>query len=357
MKATMRRWHRMAPAIMPVLICLATGCLNGSNKKSYDEIGDSGLTMRTENLRDNLPAIASQGVMFGQIGSTLYGAGWEGDSLRSDIKSVCGDHVSCTGYEIADARSGTDMSGTSLDAIRRDILSTVKRGCMTIIRWYVPHYSEEKELEAITASMAQYLESLQDDYGKRAPIVLLIMPRVPDQWYQALSAKAYQQQYTHIANKLRERGTCNIVAGYSCELSVSDNAWRSYMPKHDIAVIDVTVPDISEGENRPEIWQTLTRKVRSLVTVAKQQGCAAGITMGDYGEKDSVYWSQKVLPLIADNGLAYALFRENRGSGPSIRAACPYPGSSDTDDFMRLYNDKRTLFAHDLNGLYLSNKQ
>ena len=59
---------------------------------------------------------------------------------------------------------------------------------------------------------------------------------------------------------------------------------------------------------------------------------------------------------IAGNGLTYALFRENSGMGGDIMAACPYPGSSDIADFMHLYNDKRTIFAHNLNGLYLKKK-
>ena len=100
----------------------------------------------------------------------------------------------------------------------------------------------------------------------------------------------------------------------------------------------------------------LSAQVKALVAVAKSKKCGAGITMGDYCRKDSAYWSQRVLPLIAGNGLTYALFRENSGMGGDIMAACPYPGSSDIADFMHLYNDKRTIFAHNLNGLYLKKK-
>ena len=43
--------------------------------------------------------------------------------------------------------------------------------------------------------------------------------------------------------------------------------------------------------------------------------------------------------------------------GADIVAACPYPGSSDIADFMKLVNDKRTLFSRKVNGLYLKCEQ
>lgn len=350
----MRRLTSSSCLLAAVVMLASCG---GDKRKSYDEIGESGLTVRTENMRANLPLIAKQGVLFGQMSATLCGAGWQGDSLRSDVKSVCGDHVSLTGYEISDPQSGTDVSGMSLDAIRGDILNTVKRGSLVIIRWFVPEYMDDEELTAIITSMSGYLASLKDGYGKRAPVVLHIMPRVHDEWYMSLSADEYKNLYKTIADKLHDLGTDNIVAGYSAEQSSDANdTFTPYMPDYDLGAIDLTVSDVNEAENTDSRWQLLTTQVKAMVSVAKSKGVGAGITMGDYCDKDSTYWSRRVLPLIAGNGLTYALFRENSGMGGDIMAACPYPGSSDIADFMLLYNDKRTIFAHNLNGLYLKKK-
>lgn len=355
MMSMILRCMRLSACLLAVVIMMAS--CSGDKKKSYDEIGQSGLTVRTENMRDNLPLISERGVLFGQMSSTLCGAGWQGDSLRSDIKSVCGDNVAVTGYEISDVTSGTDVSGMSLSAIRSDILSTVQRGSLVIIRWMVPEYLDDEELTDNITSMSNYLASLQDGYGKRAPVLLYIMPRVHDEWYMSLPADDYKNVYKIIADKLRELGTSNIVAGYSAEQTTNEKeTFKAYMPDCELGAVDLSVGDINESENTDARWQMLSVQVKALVSVAKSKKCGAGITMGDYCRKDSAYWSQRVLPLIAGNGLTYALFRENSGMGGDIMAACPYPGSSDIADFMHLYNDKRTIFAHNLNGLYLKKK-
>ena len=51
-------------------------------KSSYDEIGSSGLTTRTENLIANMHTIAEKGVLIGQMYGTLEGVGWKNDTTK-----------------------------------------------------------------------------------------------------------------------------------------------------------------------------------------------------------------------------------------------------------------------------------
>ena len=79
-------------------VVLTVSC-NSDKNKIHEPLADSGRTQRTENLLENLILQGDSGVyMFGHHDDTVYGIGWEADytndstvSLRSDVKSVCGD--------------------------------------------------------------------------------------------------------------------------------------------------------------------------------------------------------------------------------------------------------------------------
>lgn len=96
--------RRIAYLILSILAI--TSC--SKSKKTYEELGSSGLTTRTENLRRNLMAYEDRGVMLGQMYATAEGIGWQGDSCRSDLNEVTGDNPAVVGYELAGIESGQE---------------------------------------------------------------------------------------------------------------------------------------------------------------------------------------------------------------------------------------------------------
>ena len=90
-------------------------------KKSYDKIGSTGLTTRTENLQSNLLPFEEHGAMLGQMYATAEGIGWQGDSCHSDLQEVTGDNPAVTGYELAGIESGKacNIDGLDTTLIRR----------------------------------------------------------------------------------------------------------------------------------------------------------------------------------------------------------------------------------------------
>ena len=56
-----------------LLAVILASCTKG--KKTYDEIGKSGLTTRTENMQQNLLAYEEHGAMLGQMYATAEGIG------------------------------------------------------------------------------------------------------------------------------------------------------------------------------------------------------------------------------------------------------------------------------------------
>jgi len=131
---------RTTLALLALAMLFVMASCGGKKKKSYDEVAMSGLTTRTENLCANLKAYADKGTIVGQVYGTLQGVGWQCDSDRSDIHSVCGDRPAAVAYELAGVESGKKGNADNMpfDAIRRDVLANFRRGALVTMHWTVP---------------------------------------------------------------------------------------------------------------------------------------------------------------------------------------------------------------------------
>ena len=333
-----------------LLLCLllVAGCRNGS-KQSYDKLGASGMTERTENLAANLPRFASQGVMIGQWYATVRGIGWRCDSVgaethetRSDINSICNDHPIVTACELAGIEEGRDRN---VDGIRFDVF------------WTMPRPTSKKCEEEYVRAAAEYLSSLSDGYGIKAPVCLVPLPLdKPDRWYAQLPPQEYSALHASLTKRLRAAGVTNAVFGYSCRAMPTLNEFLSRYPRSGVSVVNLHAL-APEATDTAHYAKTLASAIDILAEVASLKQVAAGVTAGIANSLSDTFFSDTLLPLVTRPGISYAVFGPNSGEPGSHTAYVPYPGSGGIDGFMKLYNHPRTLFAHDVNGLYLKAEQ
>ena len=64
------------------------------------------------------------------------------------------------------------------------------------------------------------------------------------------------------------------------------------------------------------------------------------------------WWTEVLMPVLNKYPIAYVLLWRNAHDNPG-HFYMPYPGQKTVSDFVKFYNDKRTLFLKDINGLYL----
>ena len=347
-----------------LLLCLllVAGCRNGS-KQSYDKLGASGMTERTENLAANLPRFASQGVMIGQWYATVSGVGWRCDSVgaetRSDINSICNDHPIVTACELAGIEEGRDrnVDGIRFDVIRQDILAMSRRGGLTLLFWTMPRPASEKSEEEYIKAAAEYLSSLSDGYGIKAPVCLVPLPLdKPDRWYAQLPPQEYSALHASLTKRLRAAGVTNAVFGYSCRAMPTLNEFLSRYPRSGVSVVNLHAL-APEATDTAHYAKTLASAIDILAEVASLKQVATGVTLGIANNLTDACYSDTLLPLITRRNISYAIFGPNSGEPDSHTAHVPYPGSGGIAGFMKLYNHPRTLFAHDVNGLYLKAEQ
>lgn len=326
-------------------------------KKSYDETAMSGLTTRTENLKTYIKSFADKGILVGQMYGTLEGIGWQCDSDRSDMKSICGDRPAVNGYELAGIENGkyNNVNGISFRAIREDVLKNFRRGGLLIMNWTMPDYQgKEDVLEEYAKQLAKYFDTLQDSYGIKAPIVLNMMPIDNQAWYCKLSKEDYIELYKKVQDLLKDENVSNVIYGYS-ETYTPEGDFLARYPDSDIDVINATYQQDKNHVNLSIYAQSIKTLIEKALPFAQEHNAAFGITTGIESVPDSSMFSSILLKELKPHRISYLMFGANHGEFKDGHYYTPYPGDGNEKirDFMELFNDEKTIFMSKLNGLYL----
>ena len=375
---------------LAVAILLLTAC---SKKKASDPLADSGRTQRTENLLTNLKAQAdTAGYMFGHHDDTVYGIGWEGDSARSDVKSVCGDFPAVISFDLGHIELGdsVNLDRVPFDRIRQEILNQYNRGGMISLSWHLDNpisggsswvadslrSVETKTVGAILEGgekheiflswidkVADFFNSLETPYGVKVPVLFRPWHEHTGSWFwwgQAhCTADQYKKLWQMTVDRLKAKGVVNALYAYSpgTEPDGDEMKYLERYPGDDIS--DVLGLDCyCNGEENDTMAYAayaaqLDKNLGMVSHIAKQHNKAFALTETGYeGLKYANWWTGVLQPVLDKYAIAYVLVWRNARERPTHYYA-PFPGQQTVSDFVKFYNAKRTLFMHDVNALYL----
>ena len=329
-------------------------------KKSYDKIAMSGLTTRTENLKTNIKSYAGKGTLIGQMYGTLSGIGWnrwECDSDRCDMKALCGYRPAANGYELSGIESGKQQNadGVPFKTIREDVLTHFRKGGLLIMNWTMPNYNGNEELlEEYAKQVAKYLDTLQDGYGIKAPVILHLLPLDGKAWYCQLGKEDYIDLYKKLQSLLEDDEVTNVVYGYSETYQPGRQLMDRY-PDHHIDVINVTYYQYKSAIDLPLFKKNIQTIIAQTLPFAQEHNNAFGLTTGIESIGDSSVFSDILLPELKQHHIAYLMMGRNQGEPILEHYFTPYPGvgNAKVHGFMKLVNDDITVFLEKLNGLYL----
>lgn len=383
----------MATAALLVAAC-------GNKNKAEDPIGDSGRTLRTERLLNHLMTYGDSTVyLFGHHDATVYGIGWEADysndstiHQRSDVKSVCNDHPALLSFDLGHIELGDErnLDGVPFDRIRKEIIAHYDRGGMVTLSWHLDNplsggtswvADSLKDVETRTVAavleggekhelfltwidrVADFLNSLETPYGVKVPVLFRPWHEHTGSWFwwgQAhCTADQYKALWQMTIDRLKERDVVNALYAYSpgTEPDGDETKYLERYPGDDI--IDLMgldcycfAPDADTVKIANYAAQ-LDRNLEMVCRVAQQHQKAAALTETGYEcIKTPNWWTTTLAPVLAKHPISYVLVWRNAHNRPNHYFA-PYPGQQSVSDFVHFYNDPKTLFLHDINGLYL----
>ena len=390
----------MKKILLLATAALLTAACGNNEKKADDPLADSGRTQRTENLLENLKAIGDSTVyLFGHHDDTVYGIGWEADysndstiHQRSDVKSVCNDYPALLSFDLGHIELGDSLNldGVPFQRIRQEILAHYDRGGMITLSWHVNNplsggtswvadslkSTETKTVAAVLEGgekhdvflswldrVADFLNSLETPYGVKVPVLFRPWHEHTGSWFwwgqEHCTPEQYKALWQLTTSRLKDKGVVNALYAYSpgTEPDGNEAKYMERYPGDD--VIDLIGLDCYCWAPEADTTQitnyatTLDKNLGMVCSIAKKRQKAVALTETGYEcLKKKDWWTATLAPILERHPISYVLVWRNAHNRKNHFFA-PYPGQQSASDFIRFYNDKRTLFLQDLNGLYL----
>ena len=365
-----------------VLIIFITAC--GSKQNTNTDLDSSNLpnrTPETESLLSNLNKISSQGIMFGHQDDPLYGVTWEGDFDRSDVKSVVGDYPAVMGFDIGRIELGSEKSLDNIDfnIIRQEIINQFNRGGMITISWHMYNPltggdSWDVETKGVVTSIlpngenhdkliswlqygADFFKSLVTKEGTKIPVLFRPWHEHTGSWFwwgkENCTIDEYKELWLLTYNFFQEQGVDNLLYGYSPD---SQGPGEIYMERYpgdeyvDLLGLDIYHRDNEEGIKN---YQNSLHTILSFLSEEseKRNKPIAVTETGLEAIPIASWWTEVLLPAIEKYPISYVLTWRNARERSNHYYA-PYPGQKSADDFVKFYNNPKTLFVKDISNLY-----
>lgn len=351
-------------------LCCSNPCTHPGNNRFKR-------TTETENLLKSLKRMPEKGFMFGHHDDPLYGIGWEGDEGRSDVKSVCGDYPAVMSFDLGHIELGRceSLDDIAFERIREAIIAQYKRKGMSTISWHLNNpvtggdawdisdttavasvlpggANHEKFLNWLDR-VAHFMHSLKTEDGVKIPILFRPWHEHTGSWFwwgkKLCSAKAYKALWRLTYNRLCEKETDNLLYAYSpgSEPNTPEEYLERY-PGDDI--IDLVGFDCYQYNKEAYIEQ-MKKSLRILTEVAGSHNKAMAVTETGYETiPDPVWWTETLLPLVSTHPVSYVVVWRNARERENHYYA-PYPGQISATDFVKFYENPKTLFATDVRDL------
>lgn len=363
-------------------IILIAAC--GNKKNTNQDSGfsaSSNRTPETESLLSNLKKIASKGIMFGHQDDPLYGVTWEGDSDRSDVKSVVGDYPAVMGFDIGRIELGSKKSLDNVDfnIIRQEIINQFNRGGIITISWHMYNTltggdSWDIETKGVVTSIlpngenhnkfltwlkqgADFFNSLVTEDGTKIPVLFRPWHEHTGSWFwwgkDNCTIEEYKELWLLTYNYFEEQGVDNLLYTYSPD---SHGPGEIYLERYpgdeyvDLLGLDIYHRGDEEGI---EIYQNTLDTILSFLTEEgeKRNKPIAVTETGLEAIPIANWWTELLLPTLEKYPVTYVLVWRNARERPNHYYA-PYPGQKSADDFVKFFNSPKTLFVKDLPNLY-----
>jgi mannan endo-1,4-beta-mannosidase len=333
-----------------------------------------------------LQRLPADRILFGHQDATQYGHGWTGDADRSDVKSVVGSHPAVIGVDFG------RLSGFPPDEIikaratlQKAIVDTYNRGGVVTASWHItnpvtpatgfrwqegasapavhdiiPGGAHHEAYKVILQTIAELAHAIKGADGTLAPVIFRPYHEFDGDWFWWGKAHTTREDFIALwrftVSYLRDdRQVHNFLYAFSPDIRFESEA--EYLERYpgDAWADLVGLDDYADfGRSKHYDLDAGVRRLKIISDYAARTGKLAALTeTGLESIPDQHWWTGTLLKALETDGLklAYVLVWRNDSTSPTHFYA-PFPGHPSVPDFVRFYEDPRTLFENDLHGLY-----
>lgn len=335
-------------------------------------------TQETEDLLQMLKKMPEKGMMFGHHDDPVYGIGWNGDLDRSDVKSVCGDYPAVMSFDLGHIELGKkdNLDKVSFERIKNEIITQYKRGGVCTLSWHLDNpvtgkdswdVSDTTVVSSVLSGgvnhdkflgwldkVADFMNSLTTANGTKIPVLFRPWHENTGSWFwwgqRLCTTQQYKDLWRMTYNRLQEKGVKNVLYTYSPGAEPKDTAeYLERYPGDDI--IDMLGFDTYQFSDRQMYIEDMERSLSILTAVGKAHDKPIAVTETGYEAiPDSTWWTETLLPIISKYPISYVLVWRNAREKETHYYA-PYPGQISAKDFMKFYQNPKTLFVTDMKKL------
>lgn len=337
-----------------------------------------------EKLISRMAALQKRGVMIGHQDDPVYGCSWKWEEGRSDVKELTGHYPAVMGFDLGDIELGHDknLDGVPFDRMRREIVAQHERGGIVTLSWHANNPATGKNawdtgggnvveqllpggqlngrFETWLRRVADFMASLKTAKGEQVPVIFRPWHEMSGGWFWwgegRCTAEQYRQLYRYTFNymrkydALRRRKGHNVVWAYSPNLADGKETvehYEKFWPGDD--VVDLIGIDVYQRQPDNAQYQGWLRSELDVVKAVgeKRQKLVALTETGYNDVPDPTWWTQTLLPVLRDYPLCYVLLWRNAWDQPTENYIAA-PGKVSAEDFVKFFNDSRTLFVNDI---------
>lgn len=367
-------------ALLTVFLLSLTGCSKvivkeNLQKKFSIRLADSLANRESVFLYNNLKELSTKGMMLaGHHEATAYGIGWKGDSNRSDIKDITGQHPALYGWDFGFLWWEKEPEK---NPIAKLTLEAYQRGGVNTYCWHYNNPASGKSFYDTTRAVgriipggdlnsvynkdldkiAAFLGNLKNDKGEMIPIIFRPFHEFDGNWFwwgnPFCSDGEFIKLWQYTVHYLRDvKGLRNLLYAFSPDrkFETREELIKRY-PGDDY--VDIIGMDnyydfgiLGDGIEGAKI------KLRLISDLAKEKNKLAAFT--ETGVEKVPYdkwWSDVLYSVIKDTSIqiSYFMLWRNADSSHHYAPALNHPSRNDFIDFSKAPS---IIFQNEIINIY-----